>query len=237
MRQIFKLVVLLLLGLKLNAQEVINDLPSDKKDLSEVSLGLNSNTNGGLISGLNFRYTYDIKDKKYRLFALEFTNVKHEKEERFSSNNAGSYIPGKVSYLIALRPSYGFEKNLFGKYAENGVKLNFTQAFGPTIGLVKPYYVEYDGVLVPYSPSNHSLSLITGDAGIMYGLNQSKINLGVHSRTSLNFEYGPADYLRIGIEPGITLEAFSKKNNLMVIREERRFYSAFFLHFYYGITF
>jgi hypothetical protein len=237
MRQVSKLIVLLLIGLQLNAQEVINDLPSDKNDLSEVSFGLNSNTNGGLISGLNLRYTYALGDKKYRLFALEFTNVKHEKEERFSSNNTGSFIPGKISYLIAFRPSYGFQKNLFGKYAENGVKLNFTQAFGPTIGIVKPYFVEYDGLFVPFDPSKHVINSITGDAGIMYGMSQAKFNLGAHSRTSLNFEYGPADYLRIGIEPGITLEAYTKKNNLMILSEERRFYTAFFLHFYYGITF
>jgi len=210
---------------------------------NEVSLGINTNTNGGLISGFNFRYTYQFEEKKYRLFYLETVNVKHEKEERFPTGNNGTFIPGKVYYLFSIRPSYGREINLFKKFPENGVRLNFTYSAGPSLGLIKPYMIKYPKAdtlgfdILPYNPSIHSLSLIEGDAGLLNGLGLAKFNPGIHSRTSLNFEYGPFDDLKIGVETGVTMEAFAKKNVLMVNNETRRIYTAFFVHFYYGFTF
>jgi hypothetical protein len=227
----------------LNAQ--ILDTDEDKLP-HELCLGFNSNTNGGLISGLNMRYTYRKDKSNFRYASLEFVNVKHEKEERFSTATNSSIIAGKTQYLFALRPSYGREKTLFKKYTENGVRLGFNYAGGPTIGLVKPYYINYitqttsAGTVtktVAYNPQIHSLTLIDGDAGIFYGMNTAKLNLGAHFRSALNFEYGPGPYLRIGIETGVTMEAYSKKNILLVNNEARRFYSAFFMHFYYGVSF
>jgi hypothetical protein len=225
---------------------VIGQVPLEEriKYPNEISFGFNSNTNGGLISGVNLRYTYRYEDKRYRLFYLEMVNVKHEKEERFSSSGGtGTFIPTKVSYLFSVRPSYGKEINLFQKFPENGIRLNWCYSAGPSIGLVKPYMIKYPRTdtlgteIVPYDPTIHSIGKIEGDAGIFNGFNLAKFNPGVHARTSLNFEYGPYDDLKIGVETGITAEAFARKNILMLNNEARHFYTAFFVHFYYGFTF
>lgn len=233
-----KLGVLLLFFSVLGFTQDLDDI-----ERSEFTVGLNSNTNGSLISGLNFRYTYLTELKKYNLFEFELVNVKHEREERFSSANSSSFIPGKISYLIALRPSYGKEITLFQKYPEDGIRLNFTYSAGPTIGIVKPYFIKYyrspsnQNSLEAYDPTVHSIGLITGDAGIISGFKGSKVNLGAHVRSSLNFEYGPYEDVKVGIETGVTLEAYTKSNILLINNEKRFFYSAFFLHLYYGFTF
>ena len=229
----------------LNAQ-VLNS--EEKAYAEELCVGFNSNTNGALISGLNLRYTYRLTPSKFRYASLEMVNVKHEREEKFNTASNSSFIAGKVQYLFAIRPSYGREITLFNKYPENGVRLGFNYGGGPTIGLIKPYYIKYiTGIntlnnsniteTVAYNPQIHSLLLIDSDAGTLYGLNTSKLNLGAHFRSALNFEYGPGSYSRIGLETGITLEAYTKKNILLVNNEARRIYSAFFMHFYYGVSF
>jgi hypothetical protein len=212
---------------------------------NEVTIGFNANTNGALLGGVNARFTYLLAPKKFNLFELELVNVKHEKEERFSSTTSSSFIPGKLSYLLALRPSFGNEKTLFDKYPENGIRLNFTYSAGPTIGIVKPYMVKYpkfvDGeevvVVEAYDPNLHSIGLIKGDDGILSGMNLAKLNLGIHGRSSLNFEYGPYENVKLGVETGVTFEAYSKKNVLLVNNQAKRFYSALFFHIYYGISF
>ena len=233
---------LFFLGISAKAQQSI----IAKETLrNELTVGLNTNTNGGLISGFNVRFSYLTEPKKFNLFEFELVNVKHEKEARFSSATGSSFIPGKLSNLIAIRPSFGNEKTIFNRYPENGLRLNFTYSAGPTIGLVKPYMIEYPEyvngleviVIEPYNPYKHNINVIRGDGGFLSGLNMSKLNLGVHARSSLNFEYGPYDYVKLGIETGVTLEAYSKKNILFDNNEARRFYSAFFFHIYYGISF
>jgi len=224
---------------------VFGQLPENEVLKNELTVGVNTNTNGGLISGINVRYTFKTAPKKYNLFEFELVNVKHEKEERFSSATSSSFIPGKLSYLIALRPSYGKEITLFEKNPENGIRLNFTYSGGPTFGIVKPYMIEYlryvnsveTVVVEAYDPNKHSIGLIRGDAGILTGVSQSRVNVGAHARTSVNFEYGAFDNLKMGVETGITLEGYLKSNVLLVNNEKKHFYSAFFFHVYYGLTF
>jgi hypothetical protein len=218
--------------------------PADESEYkSELTLGFNTNTNGGLISGLNFRYLYQRLEKNEDLYYLEFANIKSDKEERFTVSTNKSFILGKVNYLFAIRPSYGREINLFQKFPEHGARLNFTYSAGPTFGIVKPYFILYPKTdtlgteTIAYDPSKHDDQLIEGDANMLKGMNLAKLNPGIHARSSLNFEYGPYPELLLGIEAGVTAELFAKKNILLENNEQKRFYSAFFLHFYYGFSF
>ena len=217
----------------------------DEEYTNELTLGINTNSNGGIVSGFNVRYLHKKTSKKWDIFSLEMVNVKHEKEVRLSSASSSSFFPGKLNYLFAIRPSYGKEINLFQKYPEDGVRLNFTYSGGPTIGMVKPYFIEYGFIvngeeqarIVPYNPREHAIDRIKGDAGLFYGLGQSDYKLGLHARTSLNFEYGPVPEMLVGIEAGTTFEAFASEIIINQNNQNRQLYSAFFFHLYYGYRF
>jgi hypothetical protein len=219
-------------------------LPFVEDAVKEFSFGLNTNTNGKILSGFNFRYVYQEPSDKRHVYHLEIVNVSSEKE-RPEPNRDGIYFKGKINYLFAIRPSYGREIKLFNKYPENGVRLNAVWGLGPTIGLVKPYFVKYQvdsnstTVVVPYDPKKYggqSSNSFEG-AGLFTGMGSSKLNLGIHARTALNFEFSPDEEYKLGVELGATWEAFTKKNILFEDFVARRFYSAFFVHIYYGFTF
>lgn len=215
------------------------------KPSSELTLGLNANTNSGLIGGINLRYLYERTPKIWDVYSLEIVNVKPKEEIRASTNSSNSFLLGKIKYLIAIRPSYGREINLFQKNPEDGIRLNFNFSGGPTIGLLKPYFIEYETLqngqiirqTVAYDPRIHRTDQIAGDSGILFGLGSSEIQWGAHARSALNFEYGMSDEVTMGVETGVTLEAYASPIVQMTNNQNRQLYSAFFLQIYYGLKF
>lgn len=212
---------------------------------NEFTVGINTNSNGGIVSGFNFKYSHKNAEKSWLLYSLELVNVRQKKEIKLSSVNSSSFFPGKTNYLFSIRPSFGKEINLFQKYPEDGVRLNFTYSGGPTIGLLKPYFVDYDFITngntitrtVAYDPTIHTVDRIKGDAGIFHKLNEAKPKIGAHVRSSLNFEYGPFPDMMIGVEAGTTLEVFASEIILSQNNVNRQFYPAFFFQLYYGYRF
>ncbi|MFL5730397.1 MAG: hypothetical protein ACJ75J_12995, partial [Cytophagaceae bacterium] len=111
----------------------------------EYAVGVDLNTNAGLIGGFFFRHATFVNKKRYRLFAVEMVNVKHQKEQKTSNGNTGnSYLYHKTNYLIPLRFQFGRKYVLFHRAEEEGVEVSALVAAGPTLGLIKPYYIQYD---------------------------------------------------------------------------------------------
>lgn len=72
----------------------------------EFLFGLNKNTNGGLIGGVAFKLGTRIDDSQFSFLGLELSNVKNQKETRYTTVLGNSYIFGKSNYLYAIRPHY-----------------------------------------------------------------------------------------------------------------------------------
>src|SRR5690606_11534866 len=160
----------------------------------EYMFGLNKNTNGGLIGGFVFKAGTRIDDTQFSFLALEFSNVKSPKEERYSTVLGNSYIFGKSNYLYSIRPQYGREIILFKKAPNQGVQVSALAAVGPSFGLIAPYFVEYalnrsETVTMQYSPEINS-STILGTGHLFEGLGQSKFAFGGNLKAALNFEFG-----------------------------------------------
>ena len=52
---------------------------------NEILWGINKNTNGGLIGGINLKFANKIEDNTYRIYGIEIVNVKHPKEYKYTS--------------------------------------------------------------------------------------------------------------------------------------------------------
>jgi hypothetical protein len=187
----------------------------------ETGIGINLNTNGGLIGGVMFKRTNHIRKGMYHLFAFEIVNVKSPKEQKYAANKTGNgFIAFKTNYLFSFRPMYGREFLLFRKAEEEGVRVNGLIAVGPSFGLLKPYAIQYDAtpgatanstpqfvVNTPYDPVVHDPMLILGTGGLFTGINRSKILPGLSAKSALNFEIGSAS---TGIEVGGLIEYYPK---------------------------
>ncbi|MGB3616904.1 MAG: hypothetical protein WBA12_02200, partial [Catalinimonas sp.] len=134
---------LLLVALSLSVVPAWAQDDDDYEYKEEIGYGLTTNTNSSLVGGIMFKYAKARTPRQYVRYGIEIVNIKHPKERRNQQGFQGSYIEAKANYLFALRPHYGREFVLFRKAPEDGVQLNFYAAAGPSIGLVKPYYVRY----------------------------------------------------------------------------------------------
>ena len=216
---------------------------SDESFENELSYGINFNSNGGLIGGVFLRSSYYKSDRLYQFWGVELVEVKHPKERQIYSVRSGeTFIRGKQNYLFVVRPHYGGEYVLFKKAAESGVQVNAVGAAGPSFGLMVPYYVRYsvgnqgfdDIRTVRYDPNTLLLENIYGSSGVFTGLSETNVNMGVHFKAGVSFEYGRYHESITGIEVGFLVEHFFKRP---VIIPEARNYNTFtsvYLNLYYG---
>ena len=100
------------ISIHINAQEL------DYFDYErEILWGINKNTNGGLIRGGVLKFSNKIAEKLYSTIGVELVNVKHSKENKYSSalGYGRTFIWAKQNYFFSFRGQYGREMILFSK--------------------------------------------------------------------------------------------------------------------------
>ncbi|RFP66878.1 hypothetical protein D0N36_01980 [Hymenobacter lapidiphilus] len=203
---------------------ISNDQPSYSK---EFTYGVNFNTRGGLLGGVAVRSTRLLNQDWARFWSLELVEVKHPKEEKatISSRTAGitgTIVPGKSNYFFVARPSIGLQRVLFRKAPDAGVQVNGLLGGGPSIGLLMPYYINYnyqdpnggplDVRAEQYDPAKHTGpgGSILDRAPLFAGVGETKPLVGAHIRGALSFEFGRYRDAVTGVEVGVLAEAYAK---------------------------
>jgi hypothetical protein len=203
--------------------------PSDEQSYRrETVFGVNFNTQGGLIGGVNVRSSRVMDDRRLWFWSLEGVFFKNQKEETVTNGyTGGSFTLYKSNYAFALRPSIGIQRILFRKAAEAGVQVNALLSAGPSIGLLMPYYISYDDswarrgsggpsqsdVILDeqYDPLKHNPNFIIDRAPFFAGISHTSIVPGAHLRGALSFEYGRYRDAVAGAEVGFLLETYTKR--------------------------
>lgn len=239
------LLVTVLISLNLYAQE---------EDIDETRLFYRSEMSGGLILhthgfGANFRKAKRKTGFKQRLFSIEIVNIKHPKEYKTSPyvEDSKGFIFGKLNSLTVLRPSIGKQKVLYSKETKRGVQISYILLVGPSLGLVKPVYLEIARPNVSdankiisnekYDPAEHQMNMIYGKAPVTMGIDEIKPYPGLHGKFGLNFEYAPLDDLIRAIEAGITIDAFHKKVPIMANTYNSQVFATFYINLQFGKKF
>ena len=227
---------LLLANTALAQREDVGNYEYDR----EYLLGVNKNTNGGMIGGFALKVGSRIDDSQFAYFGLELTNVKHPKEVRYTTVTGNNYIYGKSNYLYAIRPHYGRELILFKKAPNQGVQVSALAAVGPSIGLIAPYFIEYainrvETVVEPYDPAIHQSRFnILGTGQLLEGLGQSKLAIGAMAKAALHFEFGVFKSNATGLEVGYQLEGFQKKIPLIQTADNNQFFQSAYFTLFFG---
>lgn len=227
---------LLLANTALAQREDVGNYEYDR----EYLLGINKNTNGGMIGGFDLKVGSRIDDSQFAYFGLELANVKHPKEVRYTTVTGNNYIYGKSNYLYAIRPHYGRELILFKKAPNQGVQVSALAAVGPSIGLIAPYFIEYainrvETVVEPYDPAIHQSRFnILGTGQLLEGLGQSKLAIGGMAKAALHFEFGVFKSNATGLEVGYQLEGFLKKIPLIQTADNKQFFQSAYFTLFFG---
>ena len=189
---------------------------------SEWYGGVHLNTSGwgGELTRSKFR-TY----KKYDLFTLNISSLRHVKEFRIRNQivpNARSFKYGKINTVLTTRLSYGRRYMLYEKFREKGVEIYFIGQAGLNVALLKPIYLEIvkfdqDGKPLPirvderYDTDIHNDQNIFGKSSSLKGIGESKFNFGGYAKTGFMFEFADNREKILALETGVMLDFFPKK--------------------------
>lgn len=233
--KVFSFIALLSSFSAYGQEPVVGTTPLTEDDIvfkREFSMGLKAHTHGYGISA-NFVRINNIFKKKY--IEVEVMNLKHPKERRQQSpfasgrNSARGYIYGKKNSFYTINLNFGTMHTITNKGQRNGVQVSWYYSYGPSLGIVKPYYLEliYDvnevGNLVTrnerYTEENASWflnnGLIYGASGITYGWDQINLFPGIQLKGGFNFDWAKFYEMVKSIEVGamINVHAGLVKNS------------------------
>jgi hypothetical protein len=227
-----KLLFIFFAAATLHSQAQSTPLPEQDADnySSAICYGVNTNTNSGLLGGIVIKKVNKLPNplfgrSQFKYLALEIINVKHPKEVPITVSG-GRYTPGKQNYLWVLRPEYGRELILSSRNADEGISINAIMAIGPSLGIVKPYYIQYKvrsgaPIKEQYDPIKHTNpEAIQGAGSILDGIGKSKIAIGGHLKAALNFELSAFKNTTTGIEIGFLVESFTNKIPIMGVFQQ-----------------
>lgn len=188
--------------------------------------GVTTNTRSGLIGGVVVRSSTPVKSSRSlpvnRYIAIEAVNIKHPKEYQNALSQAFNKITyGKTNYLFSVRPEYGREWYFFRKESDDSMGLSLIFAGGPSIGVVKPYYIKYitdtdQTIVTVFDPDVHFANNILGGTSVWQNLlTNVSVVPGIHVKGALNFDLNTFGDNVTGIELGTTFEVFSKAPQIM----------------------
>ena len=212
----------------------LDDMPTGIVYDRETTFNFTAMTNGWEL-GMDFGKIQTYYKTKY--FRVSVGELKHPREKRSDFQGSGrpglvstrSYIFGKQNNLYTVRAGLGTKRFLSEKSADKGVAVGINYQYGPTLGLLKPYYLEVfvvEGLTgqntrtLRYTEEN--AARFTNPAGIQGGSNrltgfsELKPTLGLHGRFSVHFDWGAFDEFVKAMDVGVAADFFFQQTPIMV---------------------
>ncbi len=239
MHRLLLLCFLLMTTALMTAQQ---QLPGDRNIYDAKSIGVVYNHeltfNVAIATPRNFMLgvrsgkliTYD----KTRFWTLTFGDIRHSRERRenpdrvnvVSNRVSRAYVFGKQNQLYALRLGIGMKRFLSEKAQERGVAIGYSYEFGPSLGILKPYYLEIERadaapIDVRYTGENGDVFLdnqvnVFGASAWTVGLDEVGLRPGVHARFATHFGFGAFEETAKSLEAGIMADYFVGNTDLMI---------------------
>lgn len=226
-------------------QQSVYDDPGRTLYSHEISGGPMLHAHGW---GITFQYGKYVTARDRNMFGIDIVTMKHPKEiKSFNPNyqDARGYFYGKLNSMLAVRPTYGRKHRITEKVRKSGVEVNYVWDIGPSLGLLKPVYLQigipgfpYQDIITErYDPAKHFADNIFGRASWFKGLGETRLYPGAFGRFAFNVEYAATNTGIKGLEAGITLDAYGEKLPQMAMLEGEDGNQQFFLGFYITMHF
>ncbi|MEZ4920607.1 MAG: hypothetical protein R2792_16010 [Saprospiraceae bacterium] len=219
----------------------------------ETALNLKITTNRGFAPGLEWGRLKTYYKTQYMYANLG--EIHHPKEQRQSADPTISrsfrpYVFGKQNNLYVLRAGWGAKRYYTEKAKYKGVAVGMSYSFGPTLGLMKPYYLalrrpspDNPGnsriVSEKYTEDNASIFLdntrILGAMAFTKGFSELSVVPGGSASLALHLDWGAFDEMIKAVEIGAMLDVFAKKTPILVSDDQnRQIFLNFFVNFQFG---
>lgn len=247
----FLIIILAIANIDISAQRLNSDLDTQvttQTPSKEVIFNLSAHT-AGIAIGMDYGF---IKNNGFmHSIHLGFATLKHRREVKqrgggtnSSFNTANAYIYGKRNQLFGINAGYSGKFYFSQKNDNQSVAVGVSYGAGPSLGLVKPYYLNVrigDGDLVPiaYSEENSAIFLndasIDGAAGLGYGWGEVNLVPGVFFKAGLNFDWGNKQQrLTKMVEVGMMLSVYAKEISIMLTTDNQAIFPTLYASFQIG---
>lgn len=199
--------------------------------------------------GITFQYGKYATAKDRNMLGIDIVSMKHPKEiKSFNPNyqDARGYFYGKLNSMIIVRPTIGRKHRIAEKIRHSAVEVNYVWGIGPSLGLLKPVYLQILGApglsyqpvsTERYDPSRHFADNILGRASYFKGFGEMKLYPGAFGRFAFNFEYAGTNTGIRALEAGVSMDAYGTKVPIMADVEGEGINKQFFLEFYIALHF
>jgi len=205
--------------------------------------GLSFNTNGW---GGSFYLSRHRTAKVKQLYTFDFNIVKHPKEYKIYNpldENSKSYVFGKLNAFAMLDVGWGRKRICFEKLRSKGLQLSTNWSVGPSIGFVKPVYLEilkFNGIEVvgiaqeKYDPESHNLTNIYGRAPNTKGLAEMRFAPGGFAKLGLNFEFSSERDGLKALELGTKINVYPWRIPIMADIDNKFLFTELYLCLQFG---
>lgn len=172
---------------------------------------------------------------KMKYWSIGVGNIRHSRERKINPEDfnprtkriSRSYTYGKENQLYALRVAFGTRKYLSEKERQKGVAVGYSYEFGPSLGILKPYYLEaklgdgqFNTVDIRHTGENTNRFLnqgvIFGASSWSTGIDEISLRPGIHARVAAHFGFGAYDEVAKYLEAGLLADFFIGETDLMI---------------------
>lgn len=247
-----KIVVLLLFTVFYRSGFAQGDIDTQEKILyqNERSISLTLNSNG---FGAGFRFGQRKSYLSKIIYDIDFAYIKHPKEVKISASpysysSNRKYVYGKTNLFMNLRPSIGYQREIFSKEDRGSIAVKYYGSVGPSLGFTKPVYYNFyiigvyngeayiiDTRVEKFEFVQHPQTKeIAGRAPIWKGFDEIKFYPGLHAKVGFSFEYSSVNRLINAIEVGAVFDAFAEKIPIMYTDYNNQFFLTLFVSYRFG---
>jgi hypothetical protein len=213
---------------------------------------LRSEFAGGIVlhsRGWGFQFRKGKNLSYFRSFQWEIdaVSLKSPKQIRTinpRSNNARSYVFGKLNHIYVVRAGLGIKQLLNRKPYWGGIELRLIYFGGFSLAIAKPVYLyilnysvesdDYSIDIEKYDPNRHGLDNIYGRAPFTNGIENTSLHPGVYAKLGLNFEFGDYNSSIKAVEIGGNLDYYPIPVEIMAFNPKQSFFITFYLIFSLG---
>ncbi len=177
-------------------------------------------------------------------YKIEFTEIKHPKEEKLPNGGftfGNPYIYGKLNHFYQVKLGFGQQYILGQKGNKNGVAVTGIYDAGLDLGLLRPYYLSVrdpQGIDKDIKYEDDSTTFVNGPilggSGIGKGWSEMKVKPGVYVRTALRFDFGRYNEMVQGLEAGLITEFFGSKIPIMLQQKDRNLFFSGYIALVFG---
>ncbi len=173
-------------------------------------------------------------------YQLEFGFMRDPRERaqsRVSSlGGSGTFTLGKINNVFNLRAGVGVKRYLSEKEKRKGVAVGYTYEIGPSLVLLKPYYIDVieveviDNQMRPvietirFDGTNQdqflNLSSVSGRSSFFRGFDELSVRAGIQGKVGAHIAMGAFDKSVKAFETGFMFDLFPTKIPIFIESDE-----------------